>query len=89
MSAHNIAEASTNLPDLIDRALSGEGIVITRDGKPVAELRPLATVQNPATNASAEDMLSWLREGRPALRQNATEDAGTFISKMRDEEWDR
>ncbi len=89
MSAHNIAEASTNLPDLIDRALSGEGIVITRDGKPVAELRPLATVQNPATNASAEDMLSWLREGRSALRQNATEDAGTFISKMRDEEWDR
>jgi antitoxin (DNA-binding transcriptional repressor) of toxin-antitoxin stability system len=85
MSAHSIAEASTNLPDLIDRALAGEA----RDGKPVAELRPVAPAQNPVTNGSAEQMLSWLREGRPVLRQNATVDAGTFISKMRDEEWDR
>jgi len=89
MSAHNIAESSTNLTDLIDRALAGEAVVITRDGKPVAELRPVLHVENPILGETAEEMLSWLREGRPSLRQNSNEDAGTFVSRMRDEEWDR
>ena len=43
MSNHSIAEAEDPfLSDLIDRALAGDGIVITRHGRPVVELRPVS-----------------------------------------------
>ena len=35
MSTHTVAEAEGHLSELIDRALEGEGVVITRHGKPV------------------------------------------------------
>lgn len=38
MSEHSIAEARAHLSALIDRALAGETVVITRRGKPVATL---------------------------------------------------
>lgn len=38
----NVAEAKAKLSHLIDRAASGEEIVIARSGKPVARLMPLA-----------------------------------------------
>ena len=37
-----IAEAKNTLPKLIDRALQGEEVIITRHGKPVAEVIPAA-----------------------------------------------
>ncbi len=37
MTAYSVADAKTNLPRLIDRALGGEEVIITRHGKPVAE----------------------------------------------------
>jgi prevent-host-death family protein len=37
----NIAEAKAKLSELLDRALSGEEIVIARAGKPLAKLTPL------------------------------------------------
>jgi prevent-host-death family protein len=41
MTAHSVAEAKNRLPKLIDRALQGEDVVITRHGKPVVELKPI------------------------------------------------
>lgn len=41
MSEATIRELRNNGGAVIDRVLSGETIVITRDGEPVAELRPL------------------------------------------------
>jgi prevent-host-death family protein len=40
MASYSVAEAKNRLPSLIDKALEGEDVVITRHGKPVAELRP-------------------------------------------------
>jgi prevent-host-death family protein len=40
MASYSVAEAKNQLPSLIDKALGGEDVVITRHGKPVAELRP-------------------------------------------------
>lgn len=37
----NIAEAKAKLSELLDRALSGEDIVIARAGKPLARLTPV------------------------------------------------
>ena len=39
MKTYSVAEAKNQLPKLIDRALAGEEVVITRRGKPVVELK--------------------------------------------------
>jgi prevent-host-death family protein len=41
MASVNIAEAKARLSELIDRAVSGEEIVIARAGKPMARLVPV------------------------------------------------
>jgi prevent-host-death family protein len=80
MSQHSVAEAKNKLPELIDRALDGEDIVITRHGRPVAELRSIPAPSRPVT---LED-LDWLAAHRVGKR-DPKEDAGTLVSKMRDE----
>jgi prevent-host-death family protein len=62
MSAYSVAEAKNRLPSLIDKAIEGEHVVITRHGKPVAELRP--TRQRDPQQAKAAD--AWLRARRDA-----------------------
>lgn len=41
MSEVSIRELRNRGGDVVDRAISGERLTITRSGKPVAELRPL------------------------------------------------
>jgi prevent-host-death family protein len=83
MSTHSVAEAKDRLPELIDRALGGEDVVITREGKPVVELKPIATKRaRPVT----PEALDWLA-ARRVKRKQPVEDAGTLVSRMRDEEW--
>jgi prevent-host-death family protein len=81
MSTHSVAEAKNRLPELIDRALKGEGIVITRHGRPVVELKP---VPEPARPVSAAD-LDWLAARRMKVKRSK-KNAGDFVSAMRDEE---
>ena len=66
----------------IDRVLKGEDVVITRHGQPVVELKPIPKPPRPVTKGD----LDWLRAHRVG-RISPTEDAGTLVSKMRDEEW--
>lgn len=82
MGTHSVAEAKNKLPELIDRAIAGEGVVITRHGRPVAELRAIPHPIGPITAAD----LDWLAERRVG-RGRPTEDAGTLLSRMRDEDW--
>lgn len=80
MSTHGIAEAKNQLSKLIDRALKGEGIVITRRGEPVVELKPVRPAPRPITEADIE----WLRARRVGRKMPRT-DAGTLVREMRDE----
>jgi prevent-host-death family protein len=80
MSTHTVAEAKNQLSKLIDRALRGEGIVITRRGQPVVELKPVRPVPRPIAEADIE----WLRARRVGRAIPKT-DAGTLVSEMRDE----
>jgi len=64
MSAYSVAEAKSRLPSLIDKAIEGEHVVITRHGKPVAELRP--TRQRDPQAARTAD--AWLRARRDARK---------------------
>lgn len=84
MSTHTVAEAKNQLSRLIDRALEGEGVVITRRGQPVVELKPVKPPPRPITDADIE----WLRARRVG-RVPAKTDAATLVRQMRDEEWDR
>jgi prevent-host-death family protein len=55
MSADSVAEAKNRLSRLIDRALEGGEIVITRHGHPVAVLRPVAKAGELLTSLCDED----------------------------------
>lgn len=81
MSAHSVVEAKNQLSELIDRALKGEDIVITRHGRAVVALR---AIPEPARPASPAD-LDWLAERRIG-RALAVENAGALLSKLRDED---
>jgi prevent-host-death family protein len=84
MSTHSVAEAKNRLPELIDRALKGEDVVITRHGHPVVTLKPVPSSPKRVTREDVE----WLEAHRIG-RIMPQEDSGTFVSRMRDEEWDR
>ncbi|HKR88041.1 MAG TPA: type II toxin-antitoxin system prevent-host-death family antitoxin, partial [Phenylobacterium sp.] len=60
MTTYSVADAKAGLPRLIDRALEGEEVVISRHGRPVAELRRL----QPAARAGAMATYEWLRQRR-------------------------
>ena len=81
MSTHSVAEAKNRLPELIDRALKGEDVVITRHGRPVAELRAIPERPRPVSPAA----LDWLAERRVKTRR-VRQHAGALVSRMRDEE---
>lgn len=81
MSVHSVAEAKNRLSDLIDRTLAGEGVIITRHGRPVVEIRP---VQAPARAVSSAD-LDWLAARRIG-RRPASNYAGSLVSGMGDDD---
>jgi prevent-host-death family protein len=81
MSNHSVADAKNHLSQLIDRANDGEEVVITRHGTPVAVLKPVARKARRVTDEDIE----WLRRNR--VGSSAVEDAGTYVSRMRDEDW--
>jgi antitoxin (DNA-binding transcriptional repressor) of toxin-antitoxin stability system len=84
MSTHTIAELQADPHALIDRAQKGEAVEITDGEKVVATLNAVSI----APKAVSGEIWDWLAERR-ATRPTMTEDAGTFISRMRDEEWTR
>lgn len=65
-------EAKTHLPKLLERVRRGERITITRRGKPIAELRPVAAVDRTALR----EALARLDASRARLRAR-----GVTISK--------
>jgi len=57
---------------------------VTRDGRPVVELTPVAASLKPARRITLE-VIAWLDAHR-LPRITGDEDAGTVVSKMRDED---
>jgi prevent-host-death family protein len=79
------SEAQERLPELVDRALKGESVIISRDGQPAVELKPIAKLAVP--RRVTQDDIEWLKARRVGRKMR--EDAGTFVSRMRDEDWER
>jgi prevent-host-death family protein len=74
----SLADAKAHLSELVDRAVAGETICITRRGKPVAQITAIRTPREPIDFAALR-----------ALTERSTmqsESAGDFIRRMRDED---
>ncbi|RVT81496.1 type II toxin-antitoxin system prevent-host-death family antitoxin [Rhodobacteraceae bacterium CCMM004] len=73
--------AKTHLSELLDRVAAGEEVVITKRGRPVARLVPMAD----ETAARRSAALSRLAETRAALRQRRGAVSADEILAMRDD----
>ena len=82
MPSYSIAKAKDNLSKLIDEALAGEAVTITRHGKPVVELRP-ARAADDAGRWSPEliDEIAARAKSLPSLGEIAAD----IVRRMRDE----
>jgi len=76
MNIYTVAQAKAHLSELLARVESGEELVITRHGLPVAQLSPIRPVKHPP-NCLA---IRAFRESMPAVEASSTE----LIRKMRD-----
>ena len=74
----NLADAKARLSELVERAAAGETVRITRRGKPVAQIAPLAAPRKKINVAA----LRALTDSMPRQK----EPARVFIRKMRDRE---
>lgn len=82
MGTHSVTDAKNHLPQLIDRGLAGESVVITRHGHPVVELKPVSPPPRRVTRADPD----WLDADRvPLVGQG--ESVVTLLQRMRDEDW--
>jgi prevent-host-death family protein len=82
MTDYSVAEAKAKLSELIERAERGEGVVITRHGKPVAEIKPVA----PAPKRMTQADLDWLAERRKQIKvRKGGPNAVEVIRQMREE----
>ena len=75
MRAVNLAEAKAHLSELVSKAQSGEETVITRRGRPVARLVPVAVPK------MALRSLSEFRASLPKTRKSSA----VLIRELRDE----
>lgn len=80
MAAYSVAEAKNSLPRLLDKAIEGEKVIITRHGKPVAEIRSLPSLTPEERKAKLLEIANR-RLSRPPLGMTSVE----LINGMYDE----
>jgi len=78
MTSISLAEAKAHLSELVERALAGETVGITRRGKLVAQIAPARPPRKPIDAAALQALT------RTMTRQTVS--AGDFIRQMRDDE---
>jgi prevent-host-death family protein len=81
MATYSLAQAKDRLSKLVDEALAGEPVTITRHGKPVVHLTPAQPAPRPMTKEDIEE-LARFRESLPPLPMSGAE----LIRRMRDED---
>jgi prevent-host-death family protein len=72
MTAIGVYDAKTQLPKLLDRVTRGERFVITRHGKPVAQLVPAAAEDGLDLAKVIHEMEQWQEREGPTLGRGLT-----------------
>ncbi len=69
MAHYGVAKTRDNLSSLIDKALAGEEVIVTRHGKPTVTLSVVPSAKAPQVDRAARlaglEDLRLLRESRP------------------------
>lgn len=73
-----LGEAKARLSELIERAAAGEPVRITRRGRPIVQLTPVARARKPVDVAALKAVTDTM--------QVQSESAGEFVRRMRDED---
>jgi prevent-host-death family protein len=81
MPRYSIAEAKDRLAALVDEAIAGENVTITRDGAPVVELRPTRGASEGRVSPRLLDEIAERSRRLPSLGRSAAE----IIREMRDD----
>jgi len=83
MGAYSLAQAKLELDRLVEEALTGEVVTITRGGRPVVTLNPMPPAPLPLPiDAEYVEWMRLRRESRPSLGG----DSVTLVREMREEE---
>ncbi len=83
MSEYSIAEARNNLPKLVDRAVAGEEVTITRRGKPVAQLVARVSPPSPIDKPKSPYDVEWIKQH--IVTPKTPLDGGALVRQMRDD----
>lgn len=84
MADYSIAEAKNNLPKLVDRAIAGEEVTITRRGKAVAKIVAETPAVECADRPKAFNDIEWILRHQVKTR-DPNFDSAAMIRAMRDE----
>lgn len=79
MIAIGVYDAKTQLPKLLERVSRGERFLITKHGRPVAELVPTQAKDAPDVSQIVERMGEW------QMREGPTLGPGLTIRELREE----
>jgi antitoxin (DNA-binding transcriptional repressor) of toxin-antitoxin stability system len=84
MGAYSLAQAEEQLARLVDEALTGEIVTLTRDGRPAVMLTPTPP-ERPEPKPLTDEFLQGMRE-RARARPSLGGDSVTLVREMREEE---
>ncbi len=88
MPRYSVAEAKNNLPKLLDRALAGEEVTITRRGEPIARIVPshhTGVAELPVDPPTSPYDVEWLQRHRVIPTDQSPEfDSDKLIRRLRD-----
>ena len=79
MANYSVATTKDKLSSLIDKALAGEEVIITRHGKPTVELKIVEITERPARKGYA-----WLKAQRASLPPIGA-DGRDIVAEMKSE----
>ncbi|HEV3262280.1 MAG TPA: type II toxin-antitoxin system prevent-host-death family antitoxin [Gemmataceae bacterium] len=72
MTAIGVYDAKTQLPKLLERVSRGERFLITKHGRPVAQLVPAAAEAAPGVKEIIQQMQQWQEREGPTLGPGLT-----------------
>ncbi len=72
MSRYSVAETKNSLSSLLDKVAAGEEVVITKHGKPVAEIKPLPAQPARARGDSYARLVAARKQG-PSINITSVE----------------
>ena len=78
MSTYTIAQAKDQLSRLVDEAMTGELVTLTRHGERVADITPIACKPRPSTPEEVDEMAR-----KRALRPRLGQDSVSLVREMR------